>query len=258
MTGLIDTHAHIYDDSFANDIAEVIERAKEAGVQQIYMPNIDSSSIGPMLNLEERFIGFCVPMMGIHPCYINSSYKESIAAAESWLEKRRFCAIGEIGIDLYWDKTFIREQQEAFVIQLGWAKTLGVPVAIHCRESLAMVIDLVKEHQDGKLRGVFHCFVGSAEQAATVIDLGFLLGIGGVSTFKNGGIDAILPHIGLQNLVLETDSPYLAPTPHRGKRNEPSYLQLILKKVAESLSCTQEEVKQVTSFNANKLFTNAG
>ncbi len=258
MTGIIDTHAHIYDEGFANDIAEVIDRARSSGVIRVYMPNIDRNSIEPMLKLEEQFSGFCVPMMGIHPCYINGDYKESLAVAESWLEKRKFCAIGEIGIDLYWDKTFFQEQQESFIIQLGWAKSLRIPVAIHCRESLPLVIEQVKKHQDGRLRGIFHCFIGSAEQAASVIDLGFLMGIGGVATFKNGGIAAILPQIGLHNLVLETDSPYLAPTPHRGKRNEPSYLECIVKVISERLEVSQEEVIHMTAINANKLFTHAG
>jgi TatD DNase family protein len=257
MTNIIDTHAHLYDEVFANDQEEIINRAQAAGIQRIYMPNIDTKSIAPMLKLEERYSGMCLPMMGIHPCYIDAGFREALSTAETWLGARAFCAIGEIGIDLYWDKTFISEQQEAFIIQLNWAKELQIPVAIHCRESLDLVIDLVKDQQDGRLRGVFHCYSGDANQAEAVKNLGFLMGIGGVVTFKNSGLDAILPKIGLQYMVLETDSPYLAPTPHRGKRNEPAYLDIIVKKVAHCLDCEEEEVRSATSGNANKLFNHA-
>jgi len=257
MTNIIDTHAHIYDEAFADDQAEMIGRAQAIGVQRIYMPNIDADSIAPMLKLEEQYAGICIPMMGIHPCYINAGFREALNAAEVWLGKRAFCAIGEIGIDLYWDKTFIAEQQEAFNIQLSWARELQIPVAIHCRESLDLVIDLVKTKQDGSLSGVFHCFTGDANQAEAVKDLGFLMGIGGVATFKNSGLDAVLSKIGLEYMVLETDSPYLAPTPHRGKRNEPAYLDIIVKKVAQCLHCPEDEVRAATSGNADKLFNYA-
>ncbi len=257
MTNIIDTHAHIYDEVFANDLVEMIGRAQVAGVQRIYMPNIDADSIAPMLKLEEQFGGMCIPMMGIHPCYIDSGYREALHTAEAWLGKRSFCAIGEIGIDLYWDKTYFTEQQEAFIIQLNWARELKIPVSIHCRESLDLVIDLVKTRQDGRLSGVFHCFSGDANQAEAIKNLGFLMGIGGVATFKNSGLDAVLPTIGLEYMVLETDSPYLAPTPHRGKRNEPAYLDIIQKKVAQCLNCPEGELRAVTSGNADKLFNHA-
>lgn len=256
MNSIIDTHAHIYDEVFYSDIAEVIGDAQRAGVKKIFMPNIDANSIAPMLDLEERFKGICIPMMGIHPCYIDTAYRTALSVAEKWLEKRTFCAIGEIGIDLYWDKTFEEEQKEAFVIQLNWAKELKLPVAIHCRESLDLVIDLVKTHQDGHLKGIFHCFSGNADQAKTIRDVGFLMGVGGVVTFKNSGLDSVLDKIGLESMVLETDSPYLAPVPYRGKRNEPGYLDIISKKVAECLKCSDADVREATSRNAEKLFGN--
>lgn len=257
MTNIVDTHAHIYDQVFTGDITEMIGRAQSVGIKRIYMPNIDADSIEPMLKLEELFGGMCIPMMGIHPCYINDKYRDALRVAESWLGKRAFCAIGEIGIDLYWDKTYAEEQKEAFIIQLNWAKELHLPVAIHCRESLDLVIDLVKNLQDGKLHGVFHCFTGNVNQAEAVKEFGFYMGIGGVATFKNSGLDAVLPTIGLENMVLETDSPYLAPTPHRGKRNEPAYLDIIVKKVAQCLNSTEDEVREATSHNADKLFNDA-
>ncbi|MDZ7608922.1 MAG: TatD family hydrolase [Cyclobacteriaceae bacterium] len=257
MSNIIDTHAHIYDEAFVGDQADMISRAQAAGVQRIYMPNIDTDSIALMLKMEEQYSGICIPMMGIHPCYIDAGFREALSTAEAWLGKRAFCAIGEIGIDLYWDKTYIAEQEEAFIIQLNWAKELQIPVAIHCRESLDLVLDLVKINQDGRLNGIFHCFTGDANQAETIKDLGFLMGIGGVVTFKNSGLDAVLSTIGLDNMVLETDSPYLAPTPHRGKRNEPAYLDFIVKKVAHCLECPEEEVRATTSGNANKLFNHA-
>ena len=256
MVKLIDTHAHIYLKDFQTDIDEVILSAKNAGVDKIYMPNIDSDTIDSMMDLEERFENYCIPMMGLHPCYVKENYLEELQCVEAWFEKRKFCAVGEIGIDLYWDKTFTTEQVKAFEIQLNLAKSLEIPIVIHCRESIDMTIDLVKKNQDGRLKGIFHCFSGDSNHARRIIDLGFLLGIGGVVTFKNGGLDKVIPHVEIKNLVLETDSPYLAPSPYRGKRNMPSYLQQIARKIAELKDCHFEEVAQITTDNAIKIFQN--
>lgn len=251
---MIDTHAHIYLLDFKDDIHDVIRASKEAGVEKIYMPNIDSSSIDSMLQLEQHFGNYCSPMMGLHPCYVKDNYRHELRIVESWLTKHNFFAIGEIGIDLYWDKTHINEQIIAFETQISWAKDLGLPVVIHCRESLDQTIDLVAKHQDGSLKGIFHCFSGDANQAKKIIDLNFLMGIGGIVTFKNGGLDKIMPGINVNNIVLETDSPYLAPTPYRGKRNTPAYLQHIAKRIAELKNCDVLEIEQKTTENAKNVF----
>jgi TatD DNase family protein len=254
MTKLIDTHAHIYLEEFREDIEEVLAQSKEAGVDQIYMPNIDASTIDSMLDLELRFPDICVPMMGLHPCYVKENYAEELKIVESWFAKRKFCAVGEIGIDLYWDKTFVDDQLKAFEFQLDLAKSLDIPVVIHCRDSIDMTIEVVRKKQDGRLRGIFHCFSGTLDHAKQIIDLGFLLGIGGVVTFKNGGLDKVIPHINLDHMVLETDSPYLAPAPFRGKRNMPSYLQHIAIKIAGLKSCEMAEVANISTKNAKKMF----
>jgi len=254
MTKIIDTHAHIYLKDFEEDIEEVITNSKESGIEHIFMPNINSATIDRMLRLEERFNDYCIPMMGLHPCYVKDDYKKELNNIETWLKKRDFCAVGEIGIDLYWDKTFISEQKKAFEIQVQLAKDLEIPIIIHCRDSIDMTIDLVEKHQDGKLTGIFHCFTGQIEQAHRIIDLGFLLGIGGVVTFKNGGLDKIVGKLDLANMVLETDSPYLAPTPFRGKRNKPQYINQIANKVAELQDCELSKVAKTTSENALSLF----
>jgi len=256
MNGLIDTHAHIYLSNFQDDIDNVLEKSKMAGVSKIYMPNIDSTTIEGMLQLEKDHPNFCIPMMGIHPCNIKDNFQEELDNALSWLKRREFCAIGEIGIDLYWDKTHQEEQIKAFEIQINWAKDIDKPIVIHCRNSIDLSIEIVKKHQDGQLNGVFHCFTGNVEQAKEIVDMGFLLGIGGVASFKNGGLDKVLPSISLDDIVLETDSPYLAPTPYRGKRNEPSYLVNIAERVAEIMDQEIETVANATYNNALRLFEN--
>ena len=253
---MIDTHAHIYLPEFDDDIDEVINAAMDAGVSRIYMPNIDHRSIEPMLELEQEHIGYCVPMMGLHPCYVKEDFRKELKTVEGWLEKRPFCAIGEIGTDLYWDKSHRNEQVEAFEIQISWAKELDIPIVIHCRESIDMTIDIVATQQDGNLKGVFHCFTGSADQAARITDLNFSLGIGGVATFKNGGLDKVLPEVYLKHLLLETDSPYLAPAPYRGKRNMPAYLTHIADRIAEIMSLEADTVISATTENAFNLFDN--
>jgi TatD DNase family protein len=219
------------------------------------MPNVDHATIDGMLELESRFGEMCLPMMGVHPCSVKQHFERELYEVEAWLSRRRFAAVGEIGTDLYWDKTFYAQQEEAFRIQVQWAKQYGLPVVIHCRESIDQTIELVEQLQDGSLRGVFHCFTGNATQAERITKLGFFLGIGGVATFKNGGLDKILPELELQHMVLETDSPYLAPVPHRGKRNEPAYVALVAQRLAELKNITVGEVEEITTRNARILFS---
>jgi TatD DNase family protein len=253
MNHWIDTHAHIYAREFDHDREDVLHRCTENEVKKIYMPNVDHTSIDSMLDLESRWPQ-CAATMGLHPCSVNKDFERELYIVEDWLARRKFAAIGEIGTDLYWDKTFWDQQCEAFKIQVGWAKKLGLPVIIHCRESLQQTVDLVEQMQDGTLTGIFHCFGGTAEEAERIIKLDFYLGIGGVSTFKKAGLDLVLPEIPLDRIVLETDSPYLAPVPHRGKRNEPSYIPLIAQRVSEIKSTTLDEVQRQTTANATSIF----
>jgi len=250
----IDTHAHIYADAFEEDIGAMIERALECGVQEIFMPNIDHASIESMLELEEKYPGHCIPMMGLHPCHVNKDFEKELYIVEEWLEKRKFAAVGEIGMDLYWDKTFGEQQREAFKIQIGFAKKYQIPIVIHNREAFEETISIVEQEKDEKLEGIFHCFTGTVAEAKRIVDLGFFMGIGGVATFKNGGLDKVIPEIGLERLVLETDSPYLAPAPYRGKRNEPAYIPIIAEKIAGYLQISKEEVAAKTTKNANTVF----
>jgi len=256
MNHWIDTHAHIYAKEFDPDRSEMLQRCSESGVKQIFMPNVDHTTIDDMLEVESRWTG-CVAMMGLHPCSVKKDFERELYIVEEWLSKRKFAAVGEIGTDLYWDKTFWDQQREAFSIQVKWAKKYNLPVVIHCRESMNETIELVEELQDGKLTGIFHCFSGNAEQAERIAKLNFYVGIGGVATFKKGGLDGVLPGVSLDRIVLETDSPYLAPTPHRGKRNEPSYIPLIAQRVADIKVLPLEEVKHQTTLHALKLFGSA-
>ncbi len=251
---LIDTHTHLYLDHFKDDIELVIQRAESEGVRAFYLPNIDSSSISPMMSLEEKFPNKCFPMMGLHPCSVKENYNEELNLVKKWLDKRPFCAVGEIGIDLYWDKTFFEEQKKAFITQTGWAKELGIPIIIHARESLELLIDLVKNEKDNRLNGIFHCFTGTYKQAVEIMDMGFYMGIGGVLTYKNAGLDKTLQDVPLDRLVLETDSPYLTPIPFRGKRNESSYIKYVSAKLAEVKGINLEEIAVVTTANAKKIF----
>lgn len=251
---LIDTHAHLYSEQFRDDAGEMIQRAKEAGITKAFMPNVDSASIADMHTLAERYAGFCFPMMGLHPCSVKEDYRKELAIVEKNLSAGKYYAVGEMGLDYYWDKTFIAQQQEAFVMQARWAKELHLPVVIHSRDSFDDCIKLLQPLKDEKLRGVFHCFTGSYEDAQKVIELGFYLGIGGVVTFKNSGLWQTVEKIDLKHLVLETDSPYLAPAPHRGKRNESSYLKLVAEKIAQVKNIPLEEVAAATSENARELF----
>lgn len=250
----IDTHAHLYADAFEKDRDAAVEKALESGVQEIYMPNIDHTSIDGMLALEDKYPKHCMPMMGLHPCHVEKNFERELYIVEEWLEKRSFAAVGEIGMDLYWDKTFQEQQQEAFYIQIALAKKYQIPIVIHNREAFNEAFNIVEQQKDEKLEGIFHCFTGSVEEAKKIMDIGFYLGIGGVATFKNGGLDKVIPEIGLDNIVLETDSPYLAPTPHRGKRNEPAYIPLIAEKIATLLEISPEEVAEKTTKNAHTIF----
>jgi TatD DNase family protein len=251
---LIDTHAHLYAKAFENDRAAMIERAQAVGVAKFLLPNVDESSIAGMLELEAAYPGRCFPMMGLHPCSVKENYLADLAWVRKWLDQRDFIAIGEIGIDLYWDKTFIEEQKAAFLTQVEWALEFDRPVVIHARESLDVLIDLLREVGDPNLRGVFHCFTGNVAQAEAIMKLGLYLGVGGVVTFKNGGVDKTLAEISLERIILETDAPYLAPIPYRGKRNESAYVQEVAAKLASIKGLSLAKIASITSENARKLF----
>ena len=251
---LIDTHAHLYDSAFAEDLDQVIENSLDAHICKIYLPNIDTNTIAPMLALEAKYPRLCTAMMGIHPCHVGQDFEQQLYHVERWLGKRSFAAMGEIGMDLHWDRTYKAQQEEALAIQLAWAKQYQLPVAIHCRGGFEETLRLLEQHQDGTLRGIFHCFSGSLAEAERVIALGFYLGIGGIVTFKNAGLAQVVAAINLRHIVLETDSPYLAPTPHRGKRNEPTYLVHIAAQIATSQQVDLETVAAITTANARDVF----
>jgi TatD DNase family protein len=250
----IDTHAHLYGKEFNQDRPAMIARALETGVHKLLLPNIDSHSIEGMLALEEAFPGQCYAMMGLHPCYVDEQVESQMALVREWLAKRPFIAVGEIGLDFYWDKTHAALQHQVFREQLELSKQYQLPVVIHSRESTRQCIDEVKSLQDGSLSGVFHCFSGTLEEAREVIDLGFYLGIGGVVTFKKSGLDKIVEEIDMQHIILETDAPYLAPVPYRGKRNESAYIPLIGQTIANVKNLKIEDVAAITTSNALKLF----
>ncbi len=251
---LIDTHSHIYLPEFDQDKTEMLDRAEKEGIRKILMPAIDSSSHQAMLDLEAEKPMTCMSMMGLHPCSVKEGYRDELSIAREHLEKRAFKAVGETGLDFYWDKTFTEQQYAAFHEQIEWALHFDIPVVIHSRNATDECIKTIEGHQRGKLKGVFHCFSGDASQAQQVIDLGFYLGIGGVITFKNSGLDKVMDAINLENVVLETDAPYLAPVPFRGKRNESSYLKYVVEKLAAIKRVSIEEVASTTSISAKKLF----
>jgi TatD DNase family protein len=258
MNSLVDTHAHVYVKEFDVDRQSVLQSASDSGLGKIYMPNIDADSIDPMLEVESRNPGFCIAMMGLHPCSVKAGFEKQLYQLEAWLGKRSFAAIGEMGTDLYWDKTWWEHQQEAFRIQVGWAKKFRLPLVIHSRDSIDETLELLTAAADKDLKGILHCFTGTVDQAKRATELGFYLGIGGVATFKNGGLDAVLPFVPRDRIVLETDSPYLAPVPHRGKRNEPAYIRLVAVRVASLLGMGVEELIELTSRNAASIFRGAG
>lgn len=251
---IIDTHNHIYLQEFDADRDEVIQRALTEGVRTVMMPNIDSTSIAPMLAVEERYPGVCLPMMGLHPTSVKANYNDELDLVETSLGEHKYYGIGETGIDLYWDKTFIREQVISFRRHLELAEDYGLPVVIHSRESLEVIFSEIEAFGPGRVTGIFHAFPGSTTDARRVTELGFLIGIGGVVTFRNGRQHEAAIEVGINNIVLETDAPYLAPVPHRGKRNESSYIPLIIEKLSEVLAISPAEIADRTSANAKRLF----
>ena len=251
---LIDTHTHLYLSDFKEDIESIILRAEENGITKFYLPAIDSATHDDMIALEEKYPGKCFAMMGLHPCNVKEKYKEELSIIEDWLTKRKFAAIGEIGLDFYWDKTFSDQQYEVFTHQINLALQYDLPIVIHTRNAMQETINVVKEFAPKGLKGIFHCFSGSYESAKEIIKAGFYLGIGGVVTYKNAGLAEVLEKIELEHIVLETDSPYLTPVPFRGKRNESSYIKYVVSRLAEIKNTTVEEIAAITSANADKIF----
>lgn len=251
---MIDTHSHLYLHDFKEDLNEVLDRCQMAGVDKIYLPAINSGTHEAMMALAAAEQDRCIPMMGLHPCYVDAGYEQEILLVEGWLEKESFAAIGEIGLDFYHSTEFKQEQIDVFVRQMNLAMQYDLPIVIHSRSSMDECIKLIAEHGKGKIKGIFHCFGGDERQGKKIIELGFMLGIGGVVTYKNAGLAKVLESLPLDALVLETDSPYLTPVPFRGKRNESSYLTYVAAKIAEIKGVTPEEVAQATTNNSKKIF----
>lgn len=251
----IDTHTHLYVEQFDNDRKESVQRAVDAGVKQLLLPNIDADSCTPLLNMVRDFPGICYPMMGLHPCSVDENYEEQLLHIEAAFDKSQIIAIGEIGIDLYWDKSTLPLQIEAFRRQVQQALQLQLPIVIHARDSFGELFEQLDDLNCTELTGVFHCFTGGLQEAKKIVDYGgFMMGIGGVSTFKNSGLDKVLPEIDPSLLILETDAPYLSPVPYRGKRNESAYIPLIASKLSEIYGISEEEIGKITSTNAYRLF----
>ncbi len=251
---MIDTHAHIYLPQFEADLDQVIERAREQGINSIFMPNIDAETIGAMHRVEQKYPGFCHSMMGLHPCSVNSDPSKALSIMYDHLLERPYTAVGEIGIDLHWDDTYKEQQIEAFHTQCLWAVELDLPIVIHSRKSLDLIISLLQDWAFPDLTGIFHCFGGTQAQAHQILDLGFVMGIGGVVTFKNTTLRDVLASLSLDHVVLETDAPYLAPTPHRGKRNEPSYVSLVAQEISQCMDMPIGQVIASTTQNALQIF----
>ena len=249
-----DTHTHLYLNAFDDDRANVVKKAVEQDVKYMLLPNIDSSSIDPMFELCKAFPENCFPMMGLHPTSVKENYKEELEIISGWFEKQNFIAIGEIGIDLYWDQSFQKQQEEAFRFQIDLALKNEIPIVIHSRDSFDEIFNVLEDYRGSGLKGVFHCFTGSLEQANKAIDLGFYLGIGGVLTFKNSGLDKVIAEIDLKHILLETDSPFLAPTPFRGKRNESAYINLVANRLSQIKNIDRKEIAKITTQNAIDLF----
>jgi TatD DNase family protein len=251
---IIDTHSHIYSEDFDTDREVLMEKADKAGIIKVLMPAIDSSTHAKMMGMEKQFPGKCLSMMGLHPCSVLKNYDVEIDIAERLFDKNKFIAVGETGLDFYWDLTYKDQQYESFQRQIEWALHYDIPVVLHSRNSTDECIDMISKNQKGNLKGVFHCFSGNLEQAKKIIDLGFYLGIGGVLTFKNSGLDKVIKDIDIKQLILETDAPYLAPVPFRGKRNEPAYITYVAQKLGEIKQMGVEEVSATTTENAQRLF----
>lgn len=251
---ITDTHTHLYSSQFKEDQSAMIQRAKDAGVSRFFIPAIDSSYTESMMKLEKNFPKDVFLMMGLHPTSVKENYLEELAHVKEWIDKKKFFAIGEIGIDLYWDSNFLAQQQEAFRTQIKWAKEKNLPIVIHCRDAFDEIFEILELEKGANLRGVFHCFTGTKEQAEKAINYNMKLGIGGVATFKNGKIDRFLNEINLKHIVLETDAPYLAPTPFRGKRNESAYITNIIDKLVEIYKVPFEEIVATTTQNSKAVF----
>ena len=251
---ITDTHTHLYSEQFDEDRTEMIARAKENGVSRFFIPAIDSSYTHKMYELEKNYPYDVYLMMGLHPTSVKENFKQELAHVKLQIEERDFFAIGEIGIDLYWDKSFLRQQQEAFTTQIRWAKEKKWPIVIHCRDAFDEIFEILEQEKDENLRGIFHCFTGTKEQAEKAISYNMKLGIGGVATFKNGKIDQFLNEIDLQHIVLETDSPYLAPTPFRGKRNESSYITKVIDRLVDIYKIPFKEIAEITTNNSKEVF----
>ncbi|MEI6755089.1 MAG: TatD family hydrolase [Paludibacter sp.] len=252
---MVDTHSHIYSEEFDTDRGQAIQRAKDAGVSHIILPNVDSETLPQMLALETEYPQYCFAAIGLHPTSVKENYKEQLAIIKSELERRSWIAVGEIGIDLYWDKSFLAEQIIAFQQQIEWALEFNLPVIIHVRDSFRETMQVLQPYKNSGLRGVFHSFTGSVEEAREIIEFGgFQLGINGIVTFKNSGLTAVVEQIELKYILLETDSPYLTPVPHRGKRNESAYTLLVAQKLAEVYNCTLQHIDEQTTLNAKSLF----
>ncbi len=251
---LIDTHTHLYVEQFDADRIEVVERAMKEGVKKFYIPAIDSTYYKRMFELRDSFPEAVSLMAGLHPTHVKEDYERELEIVRMQLENDHFVAIGEIGIDLYWDKTYLEEQKKAFRTQISWAKERSLPIVIHARDSFSEIFEIMDQEQGPELKGIFHCFTGTLEQAKRIIGYGFKLGIGGVVTFKNGGIDKFLDQIDIENLVLETDSPYLAPKPFRGKRNESSYLNYVVEKLSEIYDMKADQIAEITTRSAEEIF----
>ncbi len=253
---MIDTHTHLYSSQFDEDRDEAIQRALDAGVQQLLLPNVDHRSINGMLALEVKYPGVCFPMMGLHPCSVNEDWEAALSELKKWIDQRPFIAIGEIGIDLYWDKTFQTQQEQAFITQINWAKERNLPIVIHARDSFPEIYSVLDAHNDERLRGVFHCFSGTEADVQKILNYGgFSFGIGGVITYKKSNLPDAVKHIPLNKLVLETDSPYLAPSPFRGKRNESAYITHVASKISDIFEVSEQEIDRITTENARNLFS---
>lgn len=250
---MIDTHAHVYSEEFLSDRKQVLLSAKERGISHIFMPNVDSLTIDSMFEVERDF-DFCYSMMGLHPCHVKQDFRKELDIVDNWFSQRNFIGVGETGIDLYWDKTYVEEQKIAFEYQIDIAINTQLPIVIHSRDSLDMTIEIIEKRQNGNLTGVFHCFNGTIEQARRIENAGFYIGLGGVVSYKSAKFDEVLGPLGLNFAVLETDSPYLAPVPHRGQRNEPSFLIDIVTKISTFIGLEREQVIAITTKNALSLF----
>ena len=251
---ITDTHTHLYSEQFDQDRDAMIQRAKDAGVQRFFIPAIDSSYTERMFSLKENYPSDVFLMMGLHPTSVKENFKSELQHVKDWIDKKSFVAIGEIGIDLYWDKSFLAEQQEAFKLQIQLAKQKNLPIVIHCRDAFDEIFEILELEKATNLRGIFHCFTGTLEQAKKAISYNMKLGIGGVATFKNGKIDTFLSQIPLQNIVLETDAPYLSPVPFRGKRNESSYITYVVEKLAAIYEVSFNDITKITTKNSKEVF----